>query len=140
MPFREKTAWITLIAILIVSALFWFHAHEAFGEHANIHVLHAMGASLAAYILIEIIGRIVLRLRNPLDARLPPDEREQLIALKAMCVAYYALIVGVLSGIFFPLHVFGTGSGMAVWLVFLAVIVAQAVKQAALIYYYRRGT
>jgi hypothetical protein len=130
MSFREKTAWITLCAILLVLLLFWFHSDEPF---------HAMAASVLAYVLIEIIGRVVLRLRSPLDARQPQDERERLIGLKAIRIAYYVLVVGSLGGIFFPMHILGKPV-MVAWLVFAAFVAAQAVKQAALIYYYRRGT
>jgi hypothetical protein len=130
MPFREKTAWITLCTILLVLLLFWFHSAAP---------LHAMAASVLAYVLIEIIGRVVLRLRSPLDARQPQDERERLIELKAVRIAYHVLVTGSLGGIFFPMHILGKPV-MVAWLVFAAFVAAQAVKQAALIYYYRRGT
>jgi hypothetical protein len=129
MPFREKAAWIKLCAILLVSLMFWLHSEAPF---------HAMVASVAAYALIEVISRVVLRLRSPLDARQPKDEREQLIELKAIRIAYYVLIAGSLGGIFFPMHVLGNPV-MVAWSVFAAFVIAQVVKQTALIYYYRRG-
>jgi archaellum biogenesis protein FlaJ (TadC family) len=130
MSFREKTAWVTLCAILLVLLMFWLHSAAPF---------HAMVASVLAYLLLQIVGSVVLRLRSPQDARQPQDEREHLIKLKATRVAYLVLVSGVLGGIFFPMHVLGKGPLLAVWLVFGAFVLAEAAKQAALIYYYRRG-
>lgn len=129
MPFREKAAWITLCAIVLVSLMFWLHSDSPF---------HAMIASVLAYAVIEVIGRIVLRMKSPQDARQPQDERERLIELNAIRVAYHVLVAGVLAGIFIPMHILGNPS-MVAWLVFAAFVAAQMVKQASLIYYYRRG-
>jgi len=86
MPFREKTAWATLIAILLVSALFVLHAPRlSHPGHSDFHVLLA---SIAAFVVIETVAYLVLRLRYREDARAPIDERERLIHLKATRLAW----------------------------------------------------
>lgn len=139
MSFREKTAWVTMLAILGVSLMYWFHVPSLFDPQPGFRVLHAMGASIVAYALIELVAWIVLRLRYPQDARTPKDERERLIDLKAIRVAYYVFIVGAIGGMFVTLHVIGAhvvGLGMVI---FAAFVLSQIAKHAARIIYYRRG-
>jgi len=98
-----------------------------------------MGASVLAYILIELVAWIVLRVKYPRDARTPKDERERLIDLKAIRVAYYVFVVGAIGGMFVTLHVIGAhivGLGMVI---FMAFVLSQIVKHAARILFYRRG-
>ena len=139
MSFREKTAWVTLLAIIGVSLLYWFHVPTLFDPHPGTWVLHAMAVSLLAYLLIECVAWIVLRVKYPQDARTPRDERERLIDLKAIRVAYYVFTVCALGGMFLTLHVVGAhivGLGMVI---FMAFVLSQIVKHAARIVYHRRG-
>jgi hypothetical protein len=140
MSFREKTAWVTLCAILIVSGMYVFHMPTPFKPHHPLSVLHAMAASLLAYLLIEVVAWMVLRWRYPRDAREPKDEREKLIDLKAIRIAYYALATGALAGIFVTLHVANAGPVAVGMVVFLTFVFSQVVKHAARIVYYRRGS
>lgn len=138
MSFREKTAWVTLIAILSVCALFLLHVPNPFVPHPGPGVLHVMGISLLAYVVIELVAYIVLRLRNPQDAREPRDEREKLIDLKALRIAYYVFAVGAIGGMFVTLHVVGAhlvGLGMVI---FAAFVLSHVVRHAARIVYYRK--
>ncbi len=139
MSFREKTAWVTLCAIVIVSLMYWLHVPSLFEPHPGPWVLHAMGASLAAYVLIEIVAYVVLYLRSPQDARTPKDERERLIDLKALRIAYYVFVVGALGGMFITLHLAGGGSVAVGMAVFMAFVLSQIAKHAARIACYRRG-
>jgi small-conductance mechanosensitive channel len=140
MSFREKTAWVTLIAIAVVSLMYLLHMPWPLDEHSDREMVHAMGASVAAYVLIEIVAYLVLRWRNPQDARLPKDERERLIDLTALRIAYYVLVVGMLGGMFVTLHLVGARHSTVSWMSFTAFVFAHTVKHAARIYYYRRGT
>ena len=139
MSFREKTAWVTLFAILIMSGMYWVHVHNPFVPHDQHWVLASLAVSLGTYVLIEIIAWLVLRWRFPQDAREPRDERERLIDLKALRIAHYVFAVGALAGIFFVLHLAGAGPVAVASTVFTAFVLAQVVKHAARIVYYRRG-
>ena len=140
MSFREKTAWVTLCAILIVSGMYVFHMPTPFKPHHPLSVLHAMAASLLAYLLIEVVAWMVLRWRYPRDAREPKDEREKLIDLKAQRIAYYALAAGSMVAVFVTLHVAGAGPVAVGMSVFMALVLSQVIKHAARIVYYRRGS
>lgn len=139
MSFREKTAWVTLCAIVLVSAGCWFYVHAPFHPQSPIRLIHAMSLSFGLYLLIELAAWLVLRWRYPRDAREPKDEREKLIDLKALRVAYYALAAGALAAVFVTLHVVGAGPGTLGTAVFVAFLLSQVVKHAARIVCYRRG-
>jgi hypothetical protein len=140
MSFREKTAWLTLCAILIVTLMFWYHAPREFNAHSHRWVLLALLVSLGTYVLIEVVGYLVLRLRNPRDAKTPKDERERLIDLKALRFAYYTFVIGTFGGIFLMLHVVGAGPGTIGAVVVAAFVAAQIAKHVARIVYYRRDS
>ena len=139
MSFREKTAWLTVCAILIVSLMFWFHAPPRFEPHTHRWAMLAFLVSLGAYVLIELVGYVVLRLRYPADARTPRDERERLIDLKSLRVAYYTFVAGTFGGMFFMLHLVGAGPGHIGLVVLAAFVLSQVAKHAARIINFRRG-
>jgi len=137
MSFREKSAWITLIAILLVSVLFFLHGPELFRPVADPWTFHAVVASIAAFIVIEVVAYVVLYLRYPKDARTPKDEREQLIGLKATRLAAYVYVVGSFLAVLTVHH--GASAGTVGYLVLVAFVVAEIVNYTARIIYFRRG-
>jgi hypothetical protein len=139
MSFREKTAWVTLCALIAVTLLYWFHVPNFIEPRHSMWVLHAMLASVLTYAVIELVAWLVLRFRNPQDARTPKDERERLIDLKAIRIAYYVLAAGSLIGMFVTLHLAGAGEIGVAMAVFMAFVLSQLVKHAARIFFYRRG-
>jgi len=139
MSFREKTAWITVFAIIVVSLLYGLHLPNPFQGNPGPRVLHAMSVSLVAFLVIELVGWLVLRWRFPRDARQPRDERERLIDLRAIRVAYYIFVVTALAGIFITLHLVGAGPVAVGMAVFCAFVLSQLAKHVARILSYRRG-
>jgi Ca2+/Na+ antiporter len=96
-----------------------------------------IGVAIAAFVVIEVIAHIVLYLRFPKEARTPKDEREHLIDLRATRLAAYVYVAGTFLAILTPHH---GASGFAVGVfVLFAFAVAEFVKYAARIIYYRRG-
>lgn len=138
MSFREKCAWITLIGILFVCALFFLHAPSIFVPHPGPWAFHAMIVCFATFIVIKIVAHIVLYVRYPKDARTPRDEREQLIDLKAARLAAYIYVLGTFLAVF-TLHHGASGSAIG-YFIMLAFVVAEVVNQTARIVYYRRGS
>ncbi len=135
MPFREKCAWVTLIAILLVCALFVLHAPSL--SHPVRGDFHTLLACIAAFAVIEAVAFLVLRLRYPEDARTPIDEREQLINLKATRLASGCYVVGSFLAVMTLHH--GASAVMIGYFVVLAFVIAEIVKYCARIVYYRRG-
>ncbi len=140
MSFREKRAWVTLIALLLVLALFWLHIspRQMLAPPQNMWVLHVLMLTISTFIVIELVAYVVIRLRSPHDARTPKDEREQLIELKSTAVAFYVFAILSLGGIFVTLHVGANEVGLG-FVVLLSFVIAEIVNYAMRIYYYRRG-
>jgi hypothetical protein len=137
MSFREKSAWVTLIAILIVFVMYVLHVPRLFQPAPSEWELLMVAFSFATFILIEVVAYVVLYIRFPKDARTPKDERERLIELKAIRLAAYVYVVGTFLAILTPHH---GANGFAVGLfVLLAFVVAEIVNYTARIVYYRRG-
>lgn len=137
MSFRERSAWITLIAILIVTVMYFLHVPRVFDPTIDEWPHIAMALSLGAFVVIELVAYTALRLKYPKDARAPKDERETIIELKAMRLAAYVYVAGTFLAMLTPHH---GANGLAVALfVFMAFVVAEIVNYVARIVYYRRG-
>jgi quinol-cytochrome oxidoreductase complex cytochrome b subunit len=86
MSFREKTAWITLIALSITSLLFILHppSQLTLAPEPSFFSLHVLLLSIATFVIIEIVAIVVVRIRAPRDAKAPLDERERLLPVGAL--------------------------------------------------------
>jgi len=133
MSFREKTAWVSLLAMGgIYGAYFW--SVMAAG-HAALDGGRLLG-TIVALVAVEIVFLTVIALFAPKDARAPRDERDRLIELRATRVAYAGLATAVVFACFFaafkPPIVFGTNS-----LLFI-LVVCEMMRMAVQIVQYRR--
>jgi hypothetical protein len=137
MSFREKSAWVTLIAIALVVVLYYLHAPRVLIPQSGGWELHILALCFATFIVIDVVAHVVLYLRYPKDARTPKDERERLIDLKAVGIAHWVFVVGAFLSVA-TLHAGATVFGVG-YLVLTAFAVSQVVKHAARIVYYRRG-
>ena len=140
MSFREKRAWATLITLIAVLVLFWFHIppDRMLAPPQDWWVLHVLMLMIATFITLEIITYIVMRIRSPRDARTPKDERERLIELKSIAIAFYVFAIVSLTSIFLTLHLNANEVGIGM-VVLLSFVIAEIVNYAMRIYYYRRG-
>jgi len=140
MSFREKRAWATLITLIFVLILFVLHISPTrlLAPPPDMWVLHVLLLMIATFVAIQIIVAIVMRVRSPLEAKTPKDEREQLIELKSRAIAWYVFVILSLGGIFLTIHAGANEVGLG-FVVLLSFVVAEIVNYAMRIYYYRRG-
>ena len=103
MSFREKSAWISLVLILLVFAPYFWFVGRSFAGAGHVHVGTQFGL-ITLFVILEIVVHVAIGIRSPRDARAPRDEREDLIDLKATRTAFYVLFAGALISIF-TLHV-----------------------------------
>ena len=99
MSFREKSAWISIVAVVLVYGFY------------GLRLLHApptqMGAvamligSTFLVIVINVIGHVAAAAWS--QRREHPDERDRLIGLRSTRVAFHALAAGVWGLIFLAL-------------------------------------
>ncbi|MGD9816586.1 MAG: hypothetical protein AB7Q23_11790 [Hyphomonadaceae bacterium] len=97
MSFREKSAWIALLAYGGVFGAYFIALWQAW-DPANGQPLSIgpLVAAMFAFVGIVTVLTIVAALLNPKAANAPADEREKLIELKAERAAAYTLSTGVL--------------------------------------------
>ena len=139
MAFREKSAWITVVTLTLLSGFLITHAPGVWALRPEpggcmIHVLHV---GVIAFVAIEMIAHTLIAIRSPKEALAPKDERERLIALKATRIAAcICLVLTILS--MSTVHTGANETGL-VYLVLYSFIISQIVKYAARIVYYRRG-
>lgn len=114
MSFREKSAWITLITLLLVSAFFFLHLPPlALAHDPSPALFHVFGAGVVAFVALA------------------------LIALKATSIAakvYVALSMASVSLVHFGANGIGVG-----WVVLFSFVLAEMVNCVARIGYHRRG-
>ena len=139
MPYREKIAWLSLIAMVVTfGPYFALVAFGPFHDDAvpNFRQLGLYAAVAVVQVLILGAGHLVLRRRAPADARMPLDERDLDIKRRSITAAYFVLITGmILVGVVMPFQSHG-------WAIINAalfwIVVAEVVHYTVTVVCYRR--
>lgn len=98
MAYREKIAWLSLLAMLLVFAPYftWTELHPPVDPLPDFHQLRLYALTCLAWGLILVLGHIALRRANPGEAGLPLDERDLAIKYRSRDCAYGVLLVGLI--------------------------------------------
>ena len=145
MPFREKSAWISLVCTLAVFGAFYGSLLFGVIPSAGMATLHYLLQSVIGLIVLQVILHLIAAAMSRGEAGTPKDEREKLIELKAASIAYNVLMISSVAGMFVFIHMphvhhHGMAAAAQTGLLVLACVVfADIVKSAAKIVYYRRG-
>lgn len=136
MPFREKTAWISLLSTAgIYAVYFWSVAHG--GPQGGGDFFGGLLGTIIALVVVQVALTAAAAVLTPNDAKAPRDEREKLIELKATRVAYAGLATSVAMACFFgafkPPIIFNANS-----LLFL-LVTAEILRSGCQVIQYRRG-
>lgn len=139
MSFREKSAWVTLLAMIAVALFVVTHLPRPWtlAPEPNAFMFHVLLVAIGLFVAIEIVAHALIAWRSPHDALAPKDERERLIALKATRLGAYVyalLSLGSVSLIHFGANRIGLASCVT-----LSFVIAEVVNYAARIVYHRRG-
>ena len=139
MPYREKIAWLSLIAMAVTFGPYFVEASLDPFHGAPPPNLPQMGLFAAASLsdaAILLLGRLYLRVRSPLDARTPPDERDLAIERRSIYAAYFMLLAGmILVGCIMPFT--ATGWKLVNAAVFM-IVAAEVVHYGVVAVCYRR--
>ncbi|HZM94499.1 MAG TPA: hypothetical protein VFB92_13800 [Vicinamibacterales bacterium] len=136
MSFREKSAWISLMLIVLVFGPYFWLVGRSFAGQTHVHG-GTQFALILLFVVLEIVLHIAVAIQSPRDAEAPSDERDNLIDLRATRVAFYVLFGGALISIFtlhFPVNVWTLSQ-----FVLFSIVVAELVKFGSQIVFYRRG-
>jgi hypothetical protein len=141
MSFREKSAWISLVLLVVFGTIYGWNFARILADQRAFNDVYLFFALVAALIAAEVALHVVIAARSPEDARAPRDERERLIDLKATRVAFYVLMIGAFSSIgtvHLPLRDRGDHTFVMMHSVFLSLVMAEVVKFGTQIALYRR--
>jgi hypothetical protein len=138
MSFREKSAWISLIAHGVVFGAYFLLLSQSWDDRLGQPL--SIGLLAGAVVMLVIIAAmltIIAAVLNPREANAAADEREQLIDLKAERIASYTLSTGVVMLI--GALLLGWNGFLVANLLLASLVIAELVKAAAQIFAYRRG-
>jgi len=139
MSFREKSAWISFLCLLIFGASWCIHVLDIELFHTkNVNPMLWFFGMLGGLIALEIGLHVAIALQSPKDARTPKDERERLIDLRASRVAFYVLLIGAFTSLGFGLHFPGASRFTMGALLMGAIIAALLARFGTQIALYRR--
>lgn len=138
MPFREKEAWLELVAMLLAYGGYFALVIATPGEAPGLRFVVWFAVATAARLAIQFGGRAVLARQNPAEARAPADERDRAIARHGLAAGYGVLLVAmVLVAVLMPL---GGAEGWEIANAGLfAIVVAETVRDLVVVTHYRRG-
>lgn len=141
MSYREKTAWLSLIAFLVTYGPYFVVTSLGLTPVEllpGLRQLSLLATTAIVQMLIMAFGYLYLRRTMADEARCPPDERDRAISYRARNFSYYVLISGmILVGCVLPF----TSSGWAIVNTALFMIVtAELVGYSSVVISYRRQT
>ena len=136
MPFREKTAWISLVSMAGIYGAYFWSVVQAGPQAADFRFSGLLG-TVIALIIVQVVLNGFAAIMAPKDANLPRDERERQIELRATRMAYCGLATGIalacLFGALDPPIVFTTNS------LLMVLVTAELVRSGSQIVQYRRS-
>lgn len=138
MPFREKSAWITLVTTVIVYGAYFALVVPRIvaGTLGGLEFVGWLSAAIFAIVVLQAGLTIIAAVTDPRGAREPRDEREEMIALRANRAGFYTLEVG---GFFAIVSLFWWNSAAVMANgVFFAIVLAEGVRAAFQIFDYHR--
>ena len=139
MPYREKIAWLSLIAMLLTFGPYFAVVKAGVFQNdalPNLRQLAVYAAAALTQVVLLGIGHLYLRLRTPDEARTPLDERDRAIKYRSMSYAYGVLIGGmILVGVIMPFNYAGWSIVNAA---LFMIVLAEVVHCCAIVASYRR--
>jgi hypothetical protein len=136
MPFREKSAWISLLSMSGIYGLYFWSVIQAGPEAGRFHFSSLLW-TIIALVVAQVALTVGVAIAAPKEAKAPRDEREKLIDLKATRVAYAGLATSVALACFFgafdPPIIFNTNSLLFV------LVTAEVLRSGCQIIQYRRS-
>jgi hypothetical protein len=139
MPYREKTAWLSLFAMILTFGPYFtiVALRSRPGDPMpNLRQLGLFAIAAIVQMLILSIGHLYLRSGSAHDARTPLDERDQAIMRRSISSAYYVLIAGmILVGCVMP---FNSSGWSIINAALFMIIAAELVHYGVVVFSYRR--
>ena len=137
MSFREKTAWISVLSMSTIYGYYFWSIVHAGPQASGFRFGGLLLGTIIALVAVQVVLTAAVAIFKPSEAKAPRDERDKLIELKAMRVAYAGLATGIALACFFgaftPPLVFNTNA-----LLFI-LVTAEIMRSVCQLIQYRRG-
>jgi hypothetical protein len=140
MSFREKSAWITLVSVMLCFGVYFYElvATHGSGRHLGaLASLHLLLFAVAGLVGLQLALTAIAAATTPREGRAPADERERLIQWRSHSIGHYVLMVLALL-LFVPIHFGHSALDMANFAL-LAVVLSTLTVAVAQIVMFRRG-
>lgn len=139
MSFREKLAWIQLVALLGFGGAYFGPVFGSYLGWASMPVGQFMW--MVYCILGLIVGQVALSIvmaaRAPKEARSPRDERDRQIGLLGTRTGFYVLAAGAVLAMLSVHH--GADKRLLVNFMFFALLMGELSRLGTQVFMYRRG-
>ena len=134
MSFREKTAWISLVSMGGIYAIYFW---PVFRSRNLVAAGGGLLETVIALTVVQVALTTAVAIFSPKEAKAPRDEREKLIDLRATRFAYGVLAGCVACACFFggfnPPVIFNTNTLLFV------LVAAEMLRSGCQVVQYRRG-
>lgn len=108
MSFREKSAWITLVTILVCFGAYYGAIVSGMIRQTSWQAFHFGIMAIFGLVLLQVALNLVAMLVTPRDSRTARDERELMIHARSHVVGYYVLMIG-MAGTLIVTHLPASG-------------------------------
>ena len=137
MSFREKSAWITLVTVLLCFGAYFGAIVTGRVSGEGFAGMHLLLACVAVLVVLQIALNSIAAATTPRDGRALADERETLIQYRARSLGFYVLM-GFSLTLFLPVH-FGHSAIQIANFALLGVVLTTLAVAGAEIVMFRRG-
>ena len=139
MSYREKTAWLSLIAMAVTFGPYFVLVASGGLPAESMPNLRQLGSYAVVAVVQMLIlgaGHLYLRRVSGQEARTPPDERDIAIMRRSISWAYYALITGmILVGCVMP---FNSNGWAIINAALFMIVAAEVIHYGVVVFSYRR--
>ena len=139
MAFKEKIAWLSLVAMVVAYGIYFALAVPLVrrGDATTLQLILLLGGVLVVQALVVIVASIALAVQSGREANAPADERDRAIARRGAAAAYYVLMVGmVVVGCVMP---FNNKGWVLINAALLMLVTAEITRYGLIVASYRRG-
>lgn len=137
MPFKEKSAWIMILSLIIPSTLYIYtvfahsQTHGQFPTPTQPQLILYTGV----LVFIAILGHIIIAAMQPEDANYPTDEREKKIVHISGNFSSHVLAAGCVTSILTYMFLFD--GNLLFYMIFASLILSQIIEYASQIVLFR---
>jgi hypothetical protein len=137
MSFREKSAWITIVTVLLCFGAYFGPIAAGWISGRGHAAMFLFAHSVIALVVLQCGLTFWAARTTPKDGRAPRDEREAAIIARSHTLGYYVLLVSV-AALFIPVHM-GHSPGGLLNFVLLDIVLSVLTVAVAQIVMFRRG-